>query len=470
MNAVYQNASGKAAWRLIPFLILCYFVAYLDRVNAGFAALTMNKELGLTAEMFGFGVGIFFFGYFIFEVPSNLLLEKVGARLWIARIMITWGVISAGFAFIPAISAIFQGAGLLFFDNARTFYLMRFIFGAAEAGVFSGIILFLTYWFTGAERARWVGLFMVANPLASVIGGPISGLILDTFNGVMGLSGWQWLFISEGVPSVLVGLWVLSYLTDKPGEAAWLEPDERIALQTRLDDERKGREAIRKYTLGEALTNPRVFGLGLVQVGIVSGVYGLTYWLPQIVKGVATDIGLDKITGIPINSLTGYLVAVPYAFAIVAMIWWTRHSDATHERVWHVAGPASVGGLSLMAAAYLSSPTLAAIALIVCAMGTYAALPTFWTLPTAFLTGSAAAGGIALIKSIGNLGGFVSPYAIGWIKDATGSTTLGLVALAACYMLAGLVTLLLGHDSQIEMAASRVLAEAKTVKAGAELR
>src|ERR1700730_16669293 len=421
MNAVYQNASGKAAWRLIPFLILCYFVAYLDRVNAGFAALTMNKELGLTAEMFGFGVGIFFFGYFIFEVPSNLLLEKVGARLWIARIMITWGVISAGFAFIPAISAIFQGAGLLFFDNARTFYLMRFIFGAAEAGFFPGIILFLTYWFTGAERARWVGLFMVANPLASVIGGPISGLILDTFNGVMGLSGWQWLFISEGVPSVLVGLWVLSYLTDKPGEAAWLEPNERIALQARLDEERKGREAIRKYRLGEALTNPRVLGLSLVYFGIVSGGYGLTYWLPQIVKGVPTDIGLDKLTGHAIHSLTGHLVAVPFAFAIVAMIWWTRHSDATRERVWHVAGPASVGGLSLMAAAYLSSPTLAAIALIVCAMATYAALPPFWTLPTAFLTGSAAAGGIALINSIGNLGGFVGPYAIGWIKDATGA-------------------------------------------------
>jgi MFS transporter, ACS family, tartrate transporter len=348
MNAVYQNASRKAARRLIPFLILCYFVAYLDRVNAGFAALTMNKELRLTAEMFGFGVGIFFVGYFIFEVPANLLLEKVGARLWIARIMISWGVISAAFAFVPAISATLQNVGLLFFDNARTFYLMRFIFGAAEAGFFPGIILFLTYWFTAHERARWVGVFMAAIPLSSVIGGPMSGLVLDTFNGVMGLSGWQWLFIIEGVPSVFVGLWVLSYLTDKPAEAAWLEPNERIALQARLDDERKSREAIRKYTLGEALTNPRVLGLSLVYFGIGCGVYGLIYWLPQIVKGVATDIGLDKITGIPINSLTGYLVAVPYTFAIAAMILWTRHSDATHERVWHLAGPAIVSGLSLI--------------------------------------------------------------------------------------------------------------------------
>jgi len=459
MNSVYEKASGKAAWRLIPFLILCYFVAYLDRVNAGFAALTMNQELGLTAEMFGFGVGIFFLGYFIFEVPSNLILEKVGARRWIARIMISWGVISSAFAFVPSISATFQSAGLSFFDNARTFYLLRFIFGAAEAGFFPGIILFLTYWFTGHERARWVGVFMAAIPLSAVIGGPLSGLILDTFDGIMGLGGWQWLFVVEGVPAVLVGLWVLSYLTDRPREAAWLEPDERIALQARLDDERKSREAIRRYTLGEALRNPRVLALSVVYLGIVSGNYGLSYWLPQIVKGVATDIGLEKVTGIPINTLTGYLVAVPFAFGIVAMILWTRHSDATQERVWHVAGPATLSGLCLIAAAYLASPVLAAAALTICAMGLYAALSTFWTLPTGFLTGSAAAGGIALINSIGNVGGFVGPYAVGWIKDATGETTLGLVVLAACLIMAGVVTLLLGHDSRIELASSPMLAE-----------
>src|SRR6516162_2355349 len=360
----------------------------------------MNKELGLTAEMFGFGVGIFFFGYFIFEVPSNLILERVGARRWIARIMISWGLISASFAFVPSISIIFQSLGLSFFDHARTFYLMRFIFGAAEAGFFPGIILYLTYWFTADERARWVGVFMTGNPLSSVIGGPISGFILDTLDGSMGFGGWQWLFIIEGVPSVLVGLWALRHLTDKPREAAWLEPDERVALQARIDHERKSREAIRHYTVGEALTNPRVLGLSLGLVGIVSGNYGLVYWLPQIVKGVATEIGLDKLTGVSINALTGYLVAVPYAFATVAMIWWTRHSDNTHERVWHVAGPAVVSGLSLIAAAYLGNAVLAAVALTICAMGLYAANATFWTLPTGFLTGSAA-GGIALINSIG---------------------------------------------------------------------
>jgi ACS family tartrate transporter-like MFS transporter len=450
-------ASRKAAWRLIPFLTLCYVVAFLDRVNVGFAALTMNKELGLTAEMFGFGAGIFFFGYFVFEVPSNLILERVGARRWIARIMISWGVISVSFAFVPTISAILQGLGFLFFDNARTFYLMRFIFGAAEAGFYPGVVLYLTYWFTADERACWVGVFFTGVPLSSVIGGPISGFVLDTLDGSMGLSGWQWLFMIEGVPSVLVGLWALRHLTDKPIEAAWLEPDERIALQARIDHERKSREAIRHYKLGEALTNPRVFGLSVVQLGIVCGTYALVYWLPQIVKGMATDIGLDKVTGISINALTGYLVAVPYAFATVAMIWWARHSDVTHERVWHVVCPAVVSGLSLIGAAYLGNPVLAAVALTIGVMGALAALPIFWTLPTGFLTGSAAAGGIALINSIGNLGGFVGPYAIGWIKDATGEITLGLVVLAAGPIMAGVVTFLMGHDSKMEMAGSRIV-------------
>jgi nitrate/nitrite transporter NarK len=292
-----------------------------------------------------------------------------------------------------------------------------------------------------------------------VIGGPISGFILDTFDGSMGLSGWQWLFIIEGVPSVLVGLWALRRLTDKPIDAAWLEPDERIVLQARIHNERKSREAIRRYKLGEALTSPRVLGLSLVYFGIVCGYYGLTYWLPQIFKGMAIDAGLDKLTGVSINTLTGYLVAIPFAFATVAMIWWTRHSDVTRERVWHVACPAVVSGLLLIASAYLGNSVLAAVVLTICAMGIYAAVPTFWSLPTSFLTGSAAAGGIALINSIGNLGGFIGPYAIGWIKDATGEITLGLVVLAAGPIMAGVVTFLMGHDSKMEMAGSRIVPE-----------
>jgi MFS family permease len=336
---------------------------------------------------------------------------------------------------------------------------MRFIFGAAEAGFFPGIILYLTYWFTADERARWVGVFMTGAPLSLIVGGPISGFVLDALDSSVGLSGWQWLFIIEGVPSVFVGLWALRHLTDKPMEASWLQPDERIALQARIDHERKSREAIRQYRLGEALTNPRVLGLSLVYFGIGCGLIGLTYWLPQIVKGVATDIGFDKVTGVSINALTGYLVAVPFAFATVAMIWWTRHSDVTQERVGHVACPAVVSGLALIASAYLGNPLLVAVALTISAMGLSAALATFWTLPTGFLTGSAAAGGIALINSIGNLGGFVGPYVIGWIKDATGETTLGLVVLAACSIMAGVVTFLMGHDSKIEMSGSRMMAE-----------
>jgi MFS family permease len=343
--------------------------------------------------------------------------------------------------------------------RVSTFYLMRFIFGAAEAGFAPGIVLYLTYWFTTDERARWVGVFLTGIPLSSVIGGPISGFVLDMLNGSMGLGGWQWLFIVEGVPSVLVGLWALRRLTDKPIEAAWLEPDERMALRARIAHERQSREAIRHYKLGDALINPRVLGLSLVYFGIICGTSGLVYWLPQIVKGVATEIGLDKVTGVSINALTGYLVAVPYAFATVAMIWWARHSDITHERVWHVVCPAVVSGLSLIGAAYLGNPILAAVALTVGVMGGLAALPTFWTLPTGFLTGSAAAGGIALINSIGNLGGFVGPYAIGWIKDATGEITLGLVVLATGPIMAGVVIFLMGHDSKMEMAGSRMIAK-----------
>jgi MFS family permease len=439
MPTVLESASAKIARKLIPFLMLCYFVAYLDRVNVGFAALTMNKELGFTPEIFGFGAGIFFAGYFLFEVPSNLALEKFGARIWIARIMLSWGIISTAMAFIVGV---------------KSFYAMRFLLGVAEAGFFPGIILYLTYWFTAEERARWVGWFMAAIPLSSVIGGPISGWILDGTHLAFGLHGWQWLFILEGIPSIIVGLLVLIYLRDKPAQVTWLTPQERDTVTARLEAERVQREAIRKYSLWESLTNPRILLLGLVYFGLVCGNYGLGYWLPTIVKGVITTLQLDKTSGVPLNTMTGYLVAIPYAFAIVAMIWWTKRSDLKRERVFHVAAPAIFGGVALIAAAYLTNPYLAGIAVTLCAMGTYAAIPTFWALPTGILTGTAAAAGIALVNSIGNLGGFFGPYMVGWITQHTGTPTLGLVALAGAYIMAGVVTFLLGHDRRIEMAAS----------------
>jgi nitrate/nitrite transporter NarK len=279
------------------------------------------------------------------------------------------------------------------------------------------------------------------------------------FDGYMSFSGWQWLFIVEGVPAILVGLWALRYLTDKPINAAWLVPDERVALQERIEHERKSREAIRHYKLGEALINPRVLGLSLAYVGHNCGAIGLIYWLPQIIKGMVTETSLDKLTGVQINALTGYLVAVPSAFAIVAMVLWARHSDITHERVWHAALPQMTCGLSLIAAAYLGDPILAAVALTIASMSTVSFTAPFWTLPASFLTSSAAAGGIALINSIGTLGAFAGPYAIGWIKDATGDIALGLAVLAAGPIMAGLIVILMGHDSKMEMAGSRNMAE-----------
>jgi MFS family permease len=428
-DPLLAGASRKIVRRLIPFLMLCYFVAYLDRVNVSFAGLTMNADLGLTAQMFGFGGGIFFAGYFLFEVPSNLLLERFGARAWIARIMVSWGAIASAMALV---------AGPI------SFYAMRFLLGVAEAGFFPGIILYLTYWFSAEERARWIGMFMTAIPLSSVIGGPVSGWILDHLNGALGLRAWQWLYLLEGLPSVAVGLACLVYLDDGPERARWLDPAERDALTSRLAAERRDAEQEKAFTLREALTNRRVLALSLVYFGIVSGNYGLGYWLPTIVAHSVRAAGLDAATGIRPNTLTGVLVAAPYALAVIAMIAWTRRSDRTGERVWHVAGPSILGGISLAAAAQLVDPRLAAAALTLAAVCTYAALPTFWTLPTAFLTGTAAAGGIALINSIGNLGGFAGPYLLGWLQQLTGAANAGLLLLAGCYVMAGVVTLFLG--------------------------
>ncbi len=433
-GALRAETSRKIARRLIPFLIVCYFISYLDRVNLGFAALTFRQDLALTAEVFGLGAGIFFLGYFLFEVPSNLLLEKVGARIWIARIMITWGLVSAAMALVR---------------GETSFYFVRFLLGLAEAGFFPGIILYLTYWYTAAERARVVGMFMIAVPLSSAIGAPVSSWILGAFAGVGGLASWQWLFIIEALPAVVMGFVVLAYLDDGPATAKWLTADEKQAVVAHLDAERASREAIRKYSLGEALSHPRVIGLALVYFGVVTGLYGFGFWAPQIVKAFGLSI-----------AQTGWVVAIPYVAGALVMIPWTKHSDATRERSWHVALPAFLGGIGLIVGSYLSSPLLAMIALTLGSVGTFAALPTFWTLPTALLTGTAAAGGIALINAIGNVGGFVGPYLVGWIKDnalamkivtdQTGANALSIAVIGGFMIAAGVLTLLLGHDPAME--------------------
>ena len=436
MNDLEIRTIAKVSKRLVPFLILCYFVAYLDRVNVGFAALTMNKDLGLSQTAFGFGAGIFFVAYFIFEVPSNLLLEKFGARKWIARIMLSWGILSGLMAFIPAIG---RTTGL---GNEQSFYLVRVLLGAAEAGFFPGIIFYLTLWFPAEYRARIVGYFMAAIPLSTVIGGPVSGMLLY-LEGGFGLAGWQWLFIIEAVPAIFLAGVVFFYLTDRPADASWLEADERNWLAEKLTLERRQREAVHDFTIGESLFNPRVLGLSLVYFGAVAMNYGLSFFLPQIVKA----FGLTTF-------LTTVVSAAPYAVGVIAMVWWGRRSDYKAERRFHTAFPLFIAAAGLAASTALDDPLLKMIAFCVAGFGIFACLPIFWTLPTAFLSGAAAAAGIAVINSIGNLAGFAGPFAMGWIKDQTGSYAGGLLVLAALGIMAMGIVLVVGREEAAVQAAA----------------
>ena len=436
MDAVEVRTIAKVSKRLVPFLIVCYFIAYLDRVNVSFAALTMNQDLGLSQTAFGFGAGIFFIAYFIFEVPSNLFLERFGARKWIARIMLSWGILSGAMAFIPAIA---RATGL---GNENSFYLVRALLGAAEAGFFPGIIFYLTLWFPAVYRARIVGYFMAAIPLSTVIGAPISGMLLYLHGG-LGLAGWQWLFIIEAVPSIILSAVVFFYLTDRPAGAAWLAPDERTWLAGRLELEQRQRQAVHDYSVLQSLVNPRVLGLSLVYFGMVATNYGLSFFLPQIVKA----FGLSTF-------LTTVVSATPYVVGLISMVWWGRRSDRKVERRFHAAFPLFVAAAGIAVSTALDDPTLKMISFCVAGFGIFAALPVFWTLPTAFLSGAAAAAGIAVINSIGNLAGFAGPFAMGWIKDQTGSYAGGLLLLAALGIIAMGIVLMLGHDEALERAPS----------------
>jgi D-galactonate transporter len=413
------------SWRLIPFLVLAYFFSYLDRVNLSFAALTMNAELKFTPLIFAWGAGIFFIGYFIFEVPSNLALERFGASRWIARIMVSWGIISALMATV---------------SGEWSFYIIRFLLGVAEAGFFPGIILYLTYWYPAEYRARFLAAFAVAVPVSTVIGAPISGLLLG-LDGMMGLKGWQWLFVIEGIPSVLLGIVTWFYLTDRPEKAGWLAPEQKAWLASKLQAENAAKQAAPHLTLGQALSSPRVIVLSLIYFGFVAALYGMQFWLPQIVKA----FGLT-------NAQTGFVTAIPYLFGTIAMILWARHSDATRERVAHVGGPLLLTALALGVSSFITDPTMTMIVLTVAAIGIFCTFAVFWTLPTAWLSGTAAAGAIALINSIGNLAGFGGPYLIGWVKEATGSTSTGLLVLAVLPLLGGLLVFLGRHDTKAEFA------------------
>jgi MFS transporter, ACS family, tartrate transporter len=417
------------SWRLIPFLVLAYFLSYLDRVNLSVAALTMNKELDFSPTVFSWGAGIFFIGYFLFEVPSNLALEKFGASRWIARIMITWGIISALMAVVSGV---------------WSFYGVRFLLGVAEAGFFPGIILYLTYWYPAEYRARFLAAFAIAVPVSTVIGAPISGLLLG-LDGVMGLQGWQWLFIIEGVPSVLLGIVTWFYLTDRPAKADWLSAEQKAWLAAKLESEVAAKQAATHLTLGQALSSPKVIALSLVYFGFVAALYGMQFWLPTIVKAFGFS-----------NAQTGFVIAVPYLIGTIAMILWARHSDATRERVMHVGAPLLLTAAALAVCGYVTDPMTTMVVLTVAAIGVFCTFGVFWTLPTAWLSGTAAAGAIALINSIGNLAGFAGPYLIGWVKETTGSTSTGLFVLAVLPLLGGLLVFVGGHESKAEFAGERV--------------
>ncbi|MGY2490332.1 MFS transporter [Cupriavidus sp. CP313] len=414
-DAGFEDATyRKVSWRLVPFLLLCYVVAYLDRVNVGFAKLQMLNDLQFSETIYGLGAGIFFIGYFLFEVPSNVILHKVGARIWIARIMITWGAISAA---------------MMFVTTPTMFYVLRFLLGIAEAGFFPGIILYLTYWYPANRRGRTTTYFMTAVALAGVIGGPLSGWIMQSFHGHNGWSGWQWMFLLEGIPSILVGLWVLAYLDDRIVHAKWLSPDEKALLERNIASEDAHKE---DPPIRTVMSSPRVWLMSAIYFCFVMGLYGVSFWLPTIIKQTGVKGALD----------IGLLTAIPYGCAVVGMVLVAYSADRSGERRWHIALPALAGSLGLLLSVqWHSDTTLAMVALTLATIGILTTLPLFWSLPTSFLAGTGAAAGIALINSLGNLAGFLSPYAVGWLKDLTHSTDSGMYLLAACLVVGAALTL-----------------------------
>jgi MFS family permease len=412
-----RRVMSKATWRLVPFMCLCYLVAYLDRVNVGFANLDMKVDLHFTDAIYGLGSGIFFVGYFLFEVPSNIMMERVGARVWIARIMIVWGILSGS---------------MLLVRTPQAFYVLRFLLGAGEAGFFPGMILYLTYWFPTAYRSRTIALFMAAAAMAGVVGNPLSGFLLDHHPSI--LKGWQWLFLIEALPAVVLGLVVLLYLPEGPKKVRWLDATELSWLSARLDSERAAREEKHAMTLGQALSHPRVLLLSLLYFLIVIGGYGLDLFLPQVLSVAFPTVS---------KTVLGILGAIPPSVTVVVMILWGRHSDARRERRWHVALPSWWAALGLTLATLPVPPIVSVVALSLAVSGRWSCIPPFWGLPTAFLSGTAAAGGIALINSIGNLGGFVGPYLMGWFKDRTGDYSVGLKVLAGAFVAGGLLSVFL---------------------------
>lgn len=420
MEALETSAMRKVTRRFMPLLFACLVAAFLDRVNVGFAALTMNRELGLSATVFGTGAGLFFLTYFILEVPSNLALERFGARRWIARIMITWGIVAGAMAFI---------------QGSTSFYVLRLLLGAAEAGFAPGIMFFLTLWFPAAYRARALGYFLVAMPIASVIGAPISGFIVAA-DGAFGFKGWQLMFLIEAIPTLVLGGLVLLRLTDKPAQADWLSPQERTWLIVELGSEARRRDASGgRY--GNVLTSPAAWGLGLVFFGMVGLNYGMSFFLPQIIHSF--DISVR---------VTGMVGAIPFLFAAAFMVWWGNRSDAKGERVMHTLVPLVAALICLTLATSVTAPALKLVMITIACMGAFSAIVVFWALVSGMLPATQAAAGVAMINCLGSLSGFVGPFLIGRLKDLTGNYDSGLKMLAGFGAVAAVALVILTFSTR----------------------
>jgi MFS transporter, ACS family, tartrate transporter len=418
MSDIERSTMARVTWRLLPFLLLLYIISWLDRVNVGFAKLQMNSDLGMSETAYGLGAGIFFLAYAACEIPSNLLLVRYGARLWIARIMVTWGLISAG---------------MMFVQGEMSFYVMRFLLGAAEAGFLPGIVYYLSQWFPRLHRARAVSWFMIGIPLSIVFGGPLSGWVMDHFDEFQGLHGWQWMYLIEGLPAVLLGFVVLGFLTEKPGDAHWLAAEQRAWLSARIYAEHTEAETRHRVSLKEVIGHPTVWLLATIMFCCQTGSYGLTLWVPTIVKGLAGYTDFE----------VGLFSAIPYIAAAAGMILVGRSSDRSGERFLHVAIPSVIGAAGFVATGMITAPMAAMIALSIAAVGDYSTRGPFWALPGKFLTGSAAAAGIALINAMGAVGGFIGPYAVGYLKDTTGSFASPLYLLAGILFIGAVLTMVL---------------------------
>ena len=421
-TALEKATLRRVSFRLLPFLMLAYLVCYIDRVNAGFAALQMNKDIGLTGTVFGLGGGIFFIGYFLFEVPSNLALEKFGARRWICRIMITWGLVSASMA-----AAV----------GPNSFIALRFLLGVAEAGFFPGVILYLTYWFPAEQRARIIGIFMVAIPVSGFIGSPISGLLLG-MDGMLGLRGWQWVFILEAAPAVLLGFLCLAWLTDGPDDAKWLTATQRDWLLDRLRQERRQAKRVAHGSAWRVVRNPTVLALAVIYAGGATASSGLGLWQPQFIK----SFGLT-------NAEVGWVNALPYLFSAVAMIWWGHHSDRRNERMWHVAVPLGLSGITLALCIPFPAlvPTVALLCL--CVVCTSVTRGPFWALASEYLSAPSAAAGIAMVNALGTGCGFICNAMMGAIYDATHSYPVAMLPIVAFASVGTIVLLVLGQAKRV---------------------